>query len=107
MERCSARSHRENAAALRARLPWLNPVALGLRTSAGFGDRLGQATPGHVQAARGTGIAPIFAQQSVRENARTGRTPQQVMDDAHVGCIPGGLARGRGARMPITSRRRM
>ena len=31
---------------------------------------------------RGSGFAPIFPQQSVRENARTGRTPQQVMDDA-------------------------
>ncbi len=72
-----------NAAVLREKLPWLNPSPLGLRTSAGFGDRLGVATPGHVMAAeRYPGIAPIFAQQSVRENARTGRTPQQVMDDA-------------------------
>lgn len=71
-----------NAAALRQRLPWLKPVPLGLATSAGFGDRLGQATPGHVAAVRGTGVAPIFAQQSVRENTRTGRTPQQVLDDA-------------------------
>ena len=72
-----------NAAALREKLPWLNPTPLGLHTSAGFGDRLGVATPGHVKAAeRYPGIAPIFAQQSVRENARTGRTPQQVMDDA-------------------------
>ena len=75
-----------NAAALRARLPWLNPTPLGLHTSAGFGDRLGVATPGHIKAAeRYPGIAPIFAQQSVRENARTGRTPQQVMDDAMWG----------------------
>lgn len=75
-----------NAAALRDRLPWLSPTPLGLHTSAGFGDRLGIATPGHIKAAeRYPGIAPIFAQQSVRENARTGRTPQQVMDDAMWG----------------------
>jgi len=74
-----------NATVLRTRLPWLRPAPLGLQTSAGFGDRLGLATPGHVRAARGTGIVPIFAQQSVRENARTGRTPQQVMDDAMWG----------------------
>lgn len=55
---------------------------LGLTPSFGFGDRLGLATPGHIAAAKDTGLAPIFAQQSVRENARTGRTPQQVMDDA-------------------------
>jgi tagaturonate epimerase len=55
---------------------------LGLSPSFGFSDRLGLATPGHIAAVRGTKFAPIFAQQSVRENARTGRTPQQVMDDA-------------------------
>src|SRR5512138_2109925 len=58
----------------------LTPLALS--PSFGFGDRLGLATPGHIAAVRGTKFAPIFAQQSVRENARTGRTPQQVMDDA-------------------------
>src|SRR5574342_513582 len=58
------------------------PTTLGLSPSFGFGDRLGLATPGHIAAVRGTRFAPIFAQQSVRENARTGRTPQQVMDDA-------------------------
>src|SRR5687768_7435269 len=55
---------------------------LSLSPSFGFGDRLGLATPGHIAAVQGTKFAPIFAQQSVRENARTGRTPQQVMDDA-------------------------
>ena len=72
----------ENAAALRERLPWLKPQPLGLSTSFGFGDRLGLATPGHIAAVRGMGVAPIFAQQSVRENDRTGRTPQIVLDDA-------------------------
>ena len=33
----------ENADVLRQRLPWLRPTTLGLRTSAGFGDRLGLA----------------------------------------------------------------
>lgn len=55
---------------------------LGLSPSFGFGDRLGLATAGHIAAVRGTKLAPIFAQQSVRENARTGRSPQQVIDDA-------------------------
>jgi hypothetical protein len=72
----------KNALALRARLPWLNPRPLGLATSFGFGDRMGVATPGHINAVRGTRIAPIFAQQSVRENERTGRTPQDVLNDA-------------------------
>lgn len=87
----------ENAAALRERLPWLNPVPLGTRTSAGFGDRLGCATVGHLMAVRGSGTAPILAQQSVRENARTGRTPQQVMDDAMWGVFEAGWREAWGA----------
>jgi hypothetical protein len=87
---CSA----ENAAVLRERLPWLTPVPLGRQTSFGFGDRIGNATPGHIQALRASGgenqIAPIFGQQSVRENARTGRIPQQVLDDALWGIFQEG-----------------
>lgn len=62
-------------------------VTLGLSPSFGFGDRIGLATPGHVEAMRrsGAGIAPIFPQQSIREMARTGRSPGTVMDDALVG----------------------
>ena len=55
---------------------------LSLAPSFGFGDRLGLATPGHIAAVRGTKFEPVFAQQSVRENERTRRTPQQVMDEA-------------------------
>jgi tagaturonate epimerase len=55
---------------------------LGLTPSFGFGDRLGLATRGHIAALQGSRMAPLFAQQSVRENARTGRTPRQVIEDA-------------------------
>jgi hypothetical protein len=62
----------------------LHPIPLGLRPSFGFGDRLGLATPGHVEAMRraGQGIAPIFPQQSIREMTRTRRAPEAVMADA-------------------------
>lgn len=88
-----------NAAALRRQLPWLQPCLLGLGTSAGLGDRLGLATPGHVRAVKKVsgGIMPIFAQQSIRENARTGRTPQQVLDDAVWGIFQEGWRGGYGA----------
>ncbi len=86
-----------NAKALRQALPFLNPQLLGLRKSAGCGDRLGLATPGHVRAIRQSNLAPIFAQQSIRENARTGRTPQQVMDDAMWGVFQEGWRDGWGA----------
>src|SRR5438046_2041827 len=64
-----------------------NFSTLGLEPSFGFGDRLGLATPGHVAAMQraGGGIAPIFAQQSIREMTRTGRTPHNVVDDARRG----------------------
>ena len=82
----------ENAAALRNQLAWLKPTVLGLRTSVGLGDRLGLATPGHLRAVRAAGdhLAPIPAQQSIREMKRTGRTPQQVMDDAMWGVFAEG-----------------
>ena len=91
-----------NAAALRSHIPWLTPRPLGLHTSAGLGDRLGWATPGHVRAVRAANsgpnkIAPIFAQQSIREMTRTGRTPQQVMDDATWGIFAEGWREGVGA----------
>ncbi len=65
----------------------LTCVPLGLTPSFGFGDRIGLATPGHVAAMlrSGSGIAPIFPQQSIREMTRTNRTPQQVMDEALQG----------------------
>ena len=62
----------------------LRPVALGLAPSFGFGDRLGNATAGHLAALLQAGgpIQGIFAQQSIREMARTGRTAKQVMQAA-------------------------
>jgi hypothetical protein len=86
-----------NAAALRQALPFVVPVPLGLRKSAGCGDRLGLATPGHIRAIRNSDMAPILAQQSIRENARTGRTPQEVMDDALWGVFQEGWREGFGA----------
>ena len=62
----------------------IRPVPLGLRPSFGFGDRLGLATPGHLESMRraGQGIAPIFPQQSIREMSRTRRGPATVINDA-------------------------
>lgn len=74
-------------------------IELGMAPSFGFGDRIGLATMGHVAAMQqaGEGIEAIFPQQSIREMARTSRTPQQVMDDALVGMSQAGWTRGTGA----------
>ena len=64
---------------------WTNKsVTLGLEPSFGFGDRLGNATAGHLDGLRAVGgpIKAIFAQQSIREMTRTERTPTQVMSAA-------------------------
>jgi tagaturonate epimerase len=86
-----------NARLLRERLPWMKPQPGGLKTSFGFGDRLGLASPGHALAAWDAGLFPIFAQQSVRENTRTGRTPQQVVDEALWGIFQLGWGKPWGA----------
>ena len=87
-----------NARALRSRLPYLAPVRVGTTKSAGLGDRLGIATPGHIRAMRQVpGMVPVFAQQSIREMERTDRTPQQVIDDAMWGVFQEGWREGYGA----------
>lgn len=88
-----------NARAVRAHVPWLQPKPLGLATSVGVGDRLGLATPGHAMAFRnhGSGIVPVFAQQSMRELDRLGRSPQEVLDDATFGALKAGWDRQVGA----------
>jgi hypothetical protein len=87
-----------NARELRSWLDWLIPRPLGTAASAGMGDRIGLATPGHVRAVKRTQtVQPIFAQQSIREMSRTDRTPQQVMDDATWGVFQEGWQGGVGA----------
>ena len=72
-----------NAAALRKAFPWCAPVSLRkCRSTVGCGDRLGLASRGHIRAARKFEVAPVLAQQSMRELFMTGRTFQNVVDDA-------------------------
>jgi len=87
----------QNAAALRKHLPFAAPRVLGVQAAFGAGDRLGLATPAHVRAIRGTGLRPFFAQQSIREMTRTGRTPEEVMDTATFGVFQEGWRDGFGA----------
>jgi len=87
-----------NATALRQLVPWLRPRLVGEATSAGVGDRLGIATPGHVAAFRDNpGIVPVLAQQSARELARTGRSFRDVLDAATFGALAVGWRSGFGA----------
>lgn len=80
-------------------MPSRPPQTLGLEPSFGYGDRLGSATPGHLEAhlAHGGGISPIFAQQSIREMERTDRSPEDVLSDAAHALSSEGFDGGWGA----------
>ncbi|MEA2020882.1 MAG: tagaturonate epimerase family protein, partial [Candidatus Caldatribacteriota bacterium] len=83
-------SNHLNLFLLREIFPYLNPSFCGLKASFGTGDRLGIATPAHLQAFKDKNIFPILAQQSVREMSRTERNWQKVLDDAIWGCFEEG-----------------
>ncbi len=90
----------ENAVVIRDIFAYTSPSVLGTRSAFGTGDRIGgvaSATPGHIRAAKNYDIAVFFAQQSVRENVRTGRTFPQVLDDATWGVFQEGYKHQWGA----------
>jgi hypothetical protein len=87
----------ETVTILRKHFSSLNPQPCGMKNSFGFGDRLGIASPGHVQALNEKNFFPIFAQQSGRELERTGRTFESVLDDAILGIFEAGFTGAFGA----------
>ena len=84
--------------ALGALAPFTVPVSCGPgRTSMGLGDRLGIATPGHIRAVTGRDVFPVFAQQSTRELALTGRDYGDVLNAAAFAVFREGYRSGYGA----------
>ena len=80
-----------NAELLKEIFPELSPVSSNLRTSFGFGDRLGLATPAHIECVRKhDNLFSVFAQQSVRELRRTGKSMQNVIDTVIWGYLETG-----------------
>ncbi|MDR1956646.1 MAG: tagaturonate epimerase family protein [Treponema sp.] len=88
----------ENAEVLRKLFPFTAPVR-GLRRdrSFGVGDRLGIATPGHIQVFETYDVFPVFAQQSIRELHLTGRTYEDVLDAVSFAVFREGFTKGFGA----------
>jgi len=89
-----------NAVALRAACPGTAPSVLEAPRSFGFGDRIGgssPATPWHIEACSGHDVVPVLAQQSVRENLKTGRTFESVMDDVTWSVLLAGYKKPWGA----------
>ena len=88
----------ENAEVLRKLFPFTKPVrGLGKPQSFGLGDRLGIATPGHIDLFEKYNVFPIFAQQSIRELNLTNRTYADVLDAASFAVYREGYKKGFGA----------
>lgn len=88
---------RQNSLALQRIFPFTRPTIIGLRNSYGFGDRLGLANAGHLRALKGYDFVPVLAQQSIRELARTQRTPEEVINAAVWAAFQEGYKSGFGA----------
>jgi hypothetical protein len=93
----AALSH-ENRLTLNQFISYTAPQAFGTQVATmGLGDRLGIASPGHIQTIRGKDIRPVLAQQSIRELALTGRTYEDVLDAAAYAVFQEGYKDGYGA----------
>ncbi|WP_127588672.1 tagaturonate epimerase family protein [Paenibacillus koleovorans] len=88
----------ENRLALNRHLEYTVPRAFGTQVATfGLGDRLGIASPGHLQTVAGREVYPILAQQSIRELNLTGRNYKQVVDAACFAVFQEGYKNGFGA----------
>jgi len=93
-----AELNHQNACVMRKLFPFTAPVrGLKRNKSFGLGDRLGIATPGHVDLFAGKDVFPIFAQQSIRELNLTCRTYEDVLDAASFAVFREGYKKGFGA----------
>ncbi|WP_248925264.1 tagaturonate epimerase family protein [Paenibacillus hamazuiensis] len=88
----------ENRLVLNKYFPYTAPQAFGTQIATiGLGDRLGLASPGHIQTVRGKNVRPILAQQSIRELNLTGRNYKEVVDAAAYAVFQEGYKDGYGA----------
>jgi len=87
-----------NSKILRSLFDFTNPVRhKGYDITIGLGDRLGLASPGHIQAVRDLNVFPVLAQQSMRELDLTGRTYDEVLSAAVWAVFREGYKKGFGA----------
>ena len=88
----------KNAENLRKLFPFTAPVrGLSKKQSFGLGDRLGIATPGHIDLFKNKDVFPIFAQQSIRELNLTSRSYEDVLDAVTFAVFREGYRKGFGA----------
>jgi len=94
-----AELNHENAITLREQFPFTSPIrVLKNKSTIGLGDRLGNATAGHVRALKKFDhVLPVLAQQSMRELGLTDRSYSDVLDCASFGVFKEGYKKGFGA----------
>ena len=88
----------ENCNVIREVFPYTNPqFHRGKNITIGLGDRLGLASPGHIETVRDLDVFPVLAQQSIRELNLTGRTYEDVISAAAWAVFQEGYTKGYGA----------
>lgn len=88
----------ENRLVLNRYFDYTKPRAFGTKTATiGLGDRLGLASPGHIETVRKSKMKPILAQQSIRELNLTNRTMEDILDAAAFAVFQTGYEGGYGA----------
>lgn len=77
-----------NAKTIRKYVPWAMPTPSDKQnTLLGTGDRLGIATPGHIQTAKKTKVRPVLAQASDETLVMSGFSYTQILDNATWGVL--------------------
>ena len=88
----------ENRLVLNRYFDYTAPRAFGTKIATiGLGDRLGLASPGHIETVKGKEIKPVLAQQSIRELTLTNRSMTDMLDAAAFAVFQEGYKGGYGA----------
>lgn len=88
----------ENRLVLNKYFDYTLPRAFGTKVATiGLGDRLGLASPGHIETVRDRNVKPVLAQQSIRELTLTNRTMDDLIDAAAFAVFQEGYEGGYGA----------
>ncbi|AOV08601.1 tagaturonate epimerase family protein [Sporosarcina ureilytica] len=88
----------ENRLVLNKYFDYTVPQAFGTEIATiGLGDRLGLASPGHIETVREKNIKPVLAQQSIRELTLTNRSMNDMLDAAAFAVFQEGYKGGYGA----------
>lgn len=88
----------ENRLVLNRYFDYTVPQSFGKKMATiGLGDRLGLASPGHIETIRDRNIKPVLAQQSIRELNLTNRSMTDIVDAASFAVFQEGYKGGFGA----------